>query len=327
MNISRKFNSLILLFLITLGFFSANRAIAQRDIRPGTIDDIRNRQYIRNSRTLGSAPSIGIGQSDLGIQRPVEAKNTGFGYYLGFETKLYYTNNPASVDSGTLKEPSGVWENALRNNFLLGAFDLGGATFAPMISLNYTKFTHFGDELFDNFDFDSLGLNFAGVFQFGQGWTIRPSLGLSFDLNPKEGLERQYRQISPSLALGKQFKIGKAQSFIEWSLVQNFTDSAYVAPGVPDDRLDRFETALIWGVNIPFHNFEFSPFIRLGYASYSNQDRGDFLTNLGLELKYSFSHWFYIKTFANFSSRQSDEDTYDFNRFDSGLGAALNAKF
>lgn len=327
MNMSRKFNSLILLFLITLGFFSANRATAQRDIRPDTIDDIRNRQYIRNSRTLGTPPSIGIGQSDLGIQRPVEAKNTGFGYYLGFDTKLYYTNNPASVDRGTLKEPSGVWENALRNNFLLGAFDLGGATFAPMISLNYTKFTHFGDELFDNFDFDSLGLNFAGVFQFGQGWTIRPSLGLSFDLNPKEGLERQYHQISPSLALGKQFKIGKAQSFIEWSLVQNFTDSAYVALGVPDDKLDRFETALIWGVNIPFHNFEFSPFLRFGYANYSNQDRADFLSNLGLELKYSFSHWFYLKLFANFSSRQSDEDTYDFNRFDSGLGAALNARF
>ena len=324
MNMSRKFNSLILLFLITLGFFSANRAIAQRDIRPGTIDDIRNRQYIRNSRTLGSAPSIGIGQSDLGIQRPVEAKNTGFGYYLGFDTKLYYTNNPASVDSGPLKEPSGVWESALRNHFLLGAFDLGGATFAPMISLNYSKLTHFGHDLNDNYNFDTLSLSFAGVFQFGQGWTIRPNLGLSFDLNPNEGLKRLYHQISPSLALGKQFKIGKAQSFIEWSLAQNFTDSAN---GAPDDKLDRFETALIWGVNIPFHNFEFSPFIRLGYANYSNQDRGDFLTNLGLELKYSFSNWFYIKTFANFSSRQSDEDTYDFNRFDSGIGAALNAKF
>jgi hypothetical protein len=324
---SRKFNSLILLFLITLGFFSANRTTAQRDIRPDTIDDIRNRQYIRNSRTLGTPPSIGIGQSDLGIQRPVEAKNTGFGYYLGFDTKLYYTNNPASVDRGTLKEPSGVWENALRNNFLLGAFDLGGATFAPMISLSYTKLNHFGHDLNGISDFDSLGLNFAGVFQFGQGWTINPNLGLSFDLNPNEGLKRQYHQISPSLALGKQFKIGKAQSFIEWSIVQNFTDSAYVAPGVPDDKLDRFETALIWGVNIPFHNFEFSPFLRFGYANYSNQDRADFLSNLGLELKYSFSHWFYLKLFANFSSRQSDEDTYDFNRFDSGLGAALNARF
>ncbi|MDG0965620.1 MAG: hypothetical protein P8O23_11190 [Opitutales bacterium] len=324
---SRNFNFLLLLSLITSGLFQANRATAQGDIRPGTIDDIRNRQYIRNSRTLGTAPSVGIGQSDLGIQRPVEAKNTGFGYHLGFETKLYYTNNPASVDSGMLKEASGVWENALRNHFLLGAFDLGGATFSPMVSLNYTKFTHFGDELFDSFDFDSLGLNFAGVFQIGQGWTIRPNLGLSFDLNPKEGLERQYHQISPSIALGRQFKIGKAQSFIEWTLAKNFTDSAYVEVGVPVDKLDRFETALIWGVNIPFHNFEFSPFIRFGYTNYSNQDRDDFLTNLGLELKYSFSNWFYLKAFANFSSRQSDADTYDFNRLDSGMGAALNAKF
>ena len=82
MNMSRKFNSLILLFLITLGFFSANRTTAQRDIRPDTIDDIRNRQYIRNSRTLGTPPSIGIGQSDLGIQRPVEAKTPVLGIIL-----------------------------------------------------------------------------------------------------------------------------------------------------------------------------------------------------------------------------------------------------
>ena len=323
MNMTRNFNFLLLSLIIS-GFFQANRATAQGDIRPGTIDDIRNRQYIRNSRTLGTAPSVGIGQSDLGIQRPVEAKNTGFGYYLGFETKLYYTNNPASIDSGTLKGPSGVWENALRNHFLLGAFDLGGATFSPMISLNYTKLAHFGHDLNNLSNFDSLGLNFAGVFQFGQGWTIRPSLGLSVDLNPNKGLERQYHQITPSIALGKQFKISKAQSFIEWSLAHNFTDSVY---GDADDKLDRFETALIWGVNIPFHNFELSPFIRFGYANYSNQDRADFLTNLGLELKYSFSNWFYLKAFANFSSRQSDDDTYDFNRFDSGMGAALNAKF
>ena len=132
-----------------------------------------------------------------------------------------------------------------------------------MISLSYTKFTHFGDKLFDNFDFDSLGLNFAGVFQFGQGWSIRPGLGFSFDLNPREGLERQYHQISPSFALGKQFKIAKAQSFIEWSLGHNFTDSAYTSIGSPDDKLDRFETSLIWGLSVPFHKFEFNPFIRL----------------------------------------------------------------
>ena len=51
------------------------------------------------------------------------------------------------------------------------------------------------------------------------------------------------------------------------------------------------------------------------------------MANLGLELKYSFSSWFYLKTFANFSTRKSDEDEFDFNKFDSGIGAALNAKF
>ena len=63
----------------------------------------------------------------------VEVKHTGFGYHLGFDSKLYYTNNAASASSGDGKEPSGIWENSLNNvAFILGAFDLGGASFSPL---------------------------------------------------------------------------------------------------------------------------------------------------------------------------------------------------
>ena len=332
MNTLYKLNALIPLFLAGLQVLLPDESIAQvyprqSDIRPNTIDEIRNRQSLQQNRNLPASNYARIGKSNLGIQRPIDAKKSGFGYHLGFDTKLYFSNNPASVNNGMLKEGSGIWENSLRNNFLLGAYDLGGLTFSPIINLSYTKFTHFGDDLFENFDFDTLGLNFAGIFQFGQGWSIRPSLGFNFDLNPSEGLERQYHQVSPSLSVGKGFKMGTVQAFVEWSMAQHITDSAYVVPGSSDDKLNRFETALTTGLTIPFNNFEFSPFLRLGFNNYSNQDRKDFLTNLGLDLKYSFSNWFYLKLFANLSVRQSDDDIMDFNRFDSGLGAALNAKF
>ena len=328
MIVNQKFCPLLPILFFSINILFSNQSSAQAnsrqaDIRPNPLDEIRYRQSIQHGRPARPLSNSNIGKSDLGIQRPVEAKKTGFGYHLGFDTKLYFSNNPASIDTGELKEPCGLWENSLRNTVLLGAFDLGGATFSPIANLSYTKFTHFGDELFDNFDFDTLGLNFAGIFQFGQGWSIRPGLGLTFDLNPREGLERQYHQISPSLSFSKGFKMGSVQSFIDWSLTYNFTDSAY---GVHDE-LNRFETAFTFGTNIPFNNFEFSPFLRFAYNGYSNQDRDDFMSNLGLDLKYSFSNWFYLKFFANLSMRHSNMDNMDFNRFDSGLGAAFNAKF
>ena len=327
----RLYHFLPLLF-IGINFLFTNKSVAQTnlrqaDIRPNPLDEIRYRQGIQQGRPTKSVTTSVFGKSDLGIQRPVEAKKTGFGYHLGFDSKLYFSNNPASIDDGVFKESCGLWENSFRNTFLLGAFDLGGATFSPIANLSYTKFTHFGDELFGGFDFDALGLNFAGIFQFGQGWTIRPGLGLTFDLNPREGLERQYHQISPSISLGKGFKMGTAQSFIEWSLAYNFTDKAYVIPGFPIDELNRFETAFTFGVNIPFSNFELSPFLRFAYNGYSNQDRDDFMSNFGLDLKYNFTNWFYLKLFVNLSTRQSNMDNMDFNRFDTGLGAAFNAKF
>ena len=299
----------------------------QFDVRSDSIDQYRNKNTTNyKSRRSISSKSPNLLNSDMGIQRPVEAKKTGFGYHLGFNTKIYHTNNPLSIEGGTFKTSAGVWENSLQNNFLLGAYDLGGASFSPVLSLSYTKFTHFGDEIFEVYDFDTLGLSFAGIFQFSNGWSLRPGLGFNADLNPREGLERQYSQVAPSLALGKSFTMDTVRAFVEWSIAYNFTNSAYTA-GLDDDLMNRFETALIGGLGVPFGNFEFSPFLRFALVDYSNKNRTDFMTNLGLQLKYSFTEWFYVKVFANMSARNSDENSMDFSRFDTGAGASFNARF
>ncbi len=318
-------------FILLLSFlfphFAAmadNHSKREFDVRPNAIDEFRSRQALQNKKKGTDSSSAEFEESDLGIQRPVDAKDTGFGYHLGFETKLYYSNNPASVKGGTFKTSAGVWENSLRNNFLLGAYDLGGASFSPLLSLNYTKFSHFGDDMFDTFDFDSMGLNFAGIFQFGKGWSLRPGLGYNMDLNPNDSLKKEYSQFSPALALGKSFEAGSVQSFLEWSVAYNFADSAYFVS--TDDEMNRFETALMAGLNVPFGNFEFSPFLRFALVDYSKQNRSDFMTNLGLLLKYSLAEWANIKIFANISGRSSDLAD-DFSRIDSGISASLNAKF
>ena len=317
------------------GFFTSlvaqNPAASQNgsrkfDVRPDALEQYRNRSIPKTSSSTSSPRSNNpdFMESDMGIQRPVEAKKTGFGYHLGFETKVYHSSNPASVDGGDFEVSAGIWENALRNNFLLGAYDLGGASFSPVLSLTYVKFNHFGDDLFDTFDFDSLGLSFAGIFQFSNGLTLRSSLAYNADLNPNHGLKRQYSQISPNLALGKSFSLDPVSAFVEWSIGYSFTDNP---SGLDDDGLNRFETALTGGLTVPFGNFEFSPLLRFALVDYSKENRTDVMSSLNLQLQYAFTQWLKLKVYANMSARNSDVPNSDFSRFDTGAGASFDARF
>ena len=116
------------------------------------------------------------------------------------------------------------------------------------------------------------------------------------------------------------------QAFLEWSLGYNFTDTAYTA-GTADDLMNRFETSLVGGLVVPFGNFEFSPMVRFALVDYSKVDRTDFMSSLSLQLQYAFAEWFKVKLQANLSARNSDVDSMDFTKIDTGVGASLDARF
>jgi hypothetical protein len=301
------------------------RPMRQYDYRSEQFDQFRNRQQLLKQTNSSSRSSHEIAKSDVGLQRPVESKEKGFGYQLGFSSKIYHSNNPLSTESGPQKVSAGIWENSISNNFLLGAYDLRGATFSPVIGLSYTNFSHFGHDLVKEMDFGSISLNFAGIFTFGKGWSLRPSLGYTADLSLEDSMSRQYSQVSPGIALGKSFSIGSAQSLLEWSMNYTFTNT----PGqiVSKDLLDRFETGLTWGIDIPFGDFEFSPFLNLALADYSNQSKTDFTGTFGLNLTYSITDWMALRIYSTLSSRNSSMEFRDFTRLDTGAGATLNARF
>ena len=319
------FLTLVLLIPTTSWAWERKRPTRQYDVRPEQMDQYKNRQGLLNQSRSNSLSTHEIAKSDVGLQRPVKAKKKGFGYRLGFSSKIYHSNNPLSTESGQYKVTAGIWENSLNNSFLLGAYDLRGATFSPVVSLSYTNFNHFGHELVKTIDFGSLTLNFAGIFTFGKGWSIRPSLGYTADFSLEDSMSKQYSQLSPGLALGKSFSIGKAQSFLEWSLGYSFTDSP--SQLVSKDLLDRFETALIWGISLPFGEFEFNPYLRLSLADYSNQPKTDTSANLGLDLTYAITDWMALRIYSTLSSRNSNNENMDFTRLDTGAGASLNAQF
>ena len=266
--------------------------------------------------------------NDLGAQRPVETKSVGFGYFLGFQSNIKYSNNPLGLpDKSEGKHSAGLWENSLRNNFRLGAFDLGGTSFSPILSLNLATSSFFGHELYDNSIYkyqNSLGGSFAGIFQLPSNWSIRPSISINSQF---QELDLTYHEFKPTVAVGKIFPLSAATLSFDLSLSYAFAD-ADVSPPLPTDLNNRFECSFITGINFPLGSFEINPLLGLTISRYPNQDdRLDFSTILGIDMKYNLADWCSLDLSSNYTVRNSNENDYDYSRIDLSSSASLSAKF
>jgi len=318
-----RFIKLLCLASILISNFLLGKELQRRpELRFGSLQEYRNHQALLNSRKAPTEQNP-VSKSDLGLQRPVETKDKGFDYHFGFESKIQHSNNPgSSPDSTDLIDSAGIWENSLSNSFLLGAYDLKGASFSPILSLALSNAKHFGDDKLAVLDSSSLNISFVGIFQFANGWSFRSGLNSSFDFDTS--LTQTYRQTSPTIGLSKGFNIGKASAFADLSFSYYLTDTPF-----EDDKMNRFETALLWGIQIPIGDFEISPYLRLSYASY-NEDRGEFTTNTGIDLSYYFYEWLAAKLLLSYSNRSAngqEGEGKDFTRFDFGGAVSLNAQF
>jgi len=308
--------------LLSSSFLYSKELQRSPEVRFGSIQEYRKHQALLKSRM--SPPSQNpVSKSDLGLQRPVETKEKGFGYHFGFESKVQYSNNPgSSPDTAKIIDSSGIWENSLSNSFLLGAYDMGGASFSPILGLSLSNSKYFGDDSLVVLDSSSLNISFVGIFQFANGWSTRGGLNSSFDFD--NSMTQTYRQSAPTIGLSKGFNIGKASAFADLSLSYYLSNTQF-----EDDKMNRFETALLWGIQIPIGDFEISPYLRLSYANYK-EDRSEFTTNTGIDFSYFFYEWLAAKFLISYSNRSAsgtEGGGKDFSRLDLGGAISLNAQF
>ena len=273
-----------------------------------------------------SSPRPGV--SDLGLQRPVAVKRRGFDYYLGLSTRIYYSSNPNIQSPGhTLEKPAGVWLNNIHSGFRLGSYNWGKAAFSPYLGLTLTRFDQFGDKDLD-LPLNTLGLYTFGLLQFSNGWALRTGLTYNQDHNGKNN-ERMHDDFYPGITFLKTFSLSKAVSLIDFGLSHHFTNSKRPNP----DELDRWELSARWTVMTQIGKWELSPYARIIFSDYrkgENHNRQDFTREVGLDLEYPFTSYLTANFFAHYATRLSKGGLapgYDYNRFDGGGGASINAKF
>lgn len=272
------------------------------------------------------------GSADLGLQRPVSVKRRGFDYFIGFDSRIFYSSNPSlSQTNDPLEIPAGIFQNNLHTGFRLGSYNLGRAAFSPYIGASYARFDHFGDKSLNAFDYSTLGAYGFGLLQFSNGWAIRAGLSYYQDRESNEG-ERLYDEIAPGLTLLKTFSFGKAVSVVDFGVHHHFSDSvAYSGLGF-EDALDRTEYAARWTLTTHLGPIELSPYARIAFLDYRNgnqADRTDLMREFGLSLEYPINDYISASLFARYLSRLSKGGpaSYDFERFDGGAGASIHAKF
>ena len=275
-----------------------------------------------------------FGQSDIGLQRPLAVKRRGFDYFIGFDTKVYYSSNPSIAErNSNFAFPAGVFQNNVHSGFRLGSYNWGNAAFSPYIGASLTRFDHFGEENLDIFDMNSLAIFGFGLVQFQNGWAIRAGINYSQDNNAETG-SRDYYDIYPNLTILKTFSLGNSLSLIDFAVGNHFTDAPHHGslPNGSYDALDRWELSGRWTVITFIGKLEISPYARIAFISYTNgymNDRKDLMREVGLDLEYPFNKYISANLFTRYVSRLSKGGTssYDFERFDGGGGAALKAKF
>lgn len=302
---------------------------------PGTL--VKPFSGTKNSSLKTTPPrtsSPRFGQSDIGLQRPVAVKRRGLDYFVGFDTKVYYSSNPSIAGRNTqLAFPAGILQNNIHSGFRLGSYNWGNAAFSPYIGASYTRFDHFGDEDLDTFDMNSLGIYGFGLVQFQNRWSIRTGLNYSQDNNAQTG-SRDYYDFYPNFTILKTFSLGRSLSLVDFAIGRHFTDAPHHGslPNGVYDALDRWELSSRWTVITHIGKLEVSPYARIAFLTYKNgdmHDRKDLMREVGLDLEYPFNKYISANLFARYVSRLSKggPGSYDFDRFDGGGGAALKAKF
>ena len=334
--ISRILLGACIISLVGHGLLHGQRNRFSPDLAPRFDPGIVTRQTQDNPNrtTPPRTSSPRPGSSDLGLQRPMSVKRHGLDYFIGFDTKLYYSSNPLVTNQyagpvGVI--PAGIFQNTFHTGFRLGSYNWGSAAFSPYIGMSYNRVDHFGDDFLDVMDMSSLGLYMFGLVQFPSGWALRPGLSYAQD-RESNGNERIYSEVFPNFTLLKTFSLGRSVSLLDFSLGHHFTDSpSYTILGNGDD-LDRLELSTRWTVISNIGKLDIAPYARVAFLDYSKgtmEDRVDLMREVGLNFEYPFNKYVSANFFARYISRLSmgGNYNYDFERFDGGGGAGLKAKF
>jgi len=288
-------------------------------------------QNIAAQNAEATSPS----ESDTGAQRPISLKKSGISSFFGYDTKVFYRDNPLSVDNALSEYKTGMWTNTFFGGAGLGVFDMDDAIITPYIGGSYVINDYLEDKIEE--DFGGLNYNSTSAYalllaQFLNGWSGRIGVSYAMDKNIESDTE-EYSEIFPNIGIMKTYTLSSGTVAVFDAYVGKHASTSFAGPGESTDTLDNLEVAASYGLVHRQGVFIVKPKYLLSFKSYENgllnSNRDDLTHNLSVKIDYPFADSLTLSLFSGYTIRETSGYSLggDYENFDGGFGLTLNSRF
>ena len=327
-----KLNKLKLSVAIAIAPFIANAQVDSTTVE--------RKNQPPSSVTSGEGSETNVDASDAGSQRPIFLKTEHISAFGGFDSKIYYDDNPFSTQKSSVlsSQKDAVWSNTAYVGAGLGQIELTDAVVTPYAGISITSSQFLASNL-DWLDYTSSSAYVMANIQHSNGWAYRVGVSYASDSNDQEKIET-YSEFYPYVGIIKTYSHNEDTIGI-FNLSFGYHDSD--SDPSPFDNsgsrsvLNNFDIIASYGLQYIYNNFIFSPSYSATFKSYNESGtlhevngREDLIHSLNVRVDYPINDHVNLGLFGGYSKRDTKDSgslPYDFVKGSFGLALGLNTTF
>ena len=322
----KKLSSISLPLMV--GSFLAASAAPDIQSRSDSLERPQPAPLTKDVSGKTSSPKNSQSESDTGAQRPISLKKDGISAYFGYDSKYFYRSNPLATQE-SIKQPTGMWTNTFYGGAGIGVYDMDTAVVTPYIGGSWT-INDYAEGNLGQFNYNSTNVYALLLAQYGNGWSIRA--GVSYAMDRSTELDEEiYRDYVPNIGAMKAYSLNPLTTAIfDASISLHKTNSDDVLGSSNKSLMDSIEYAASYGIKHTYGNFIIAPKYKIVFKQFEegrNQDRDDLAHIFSLKLDYPLSDSLKLSGFGGYTTRDSNDDSNDYDSYDAGAGIGLSARF
>ena len=305
---------------------------------PAAVQQLQNDQFARslqtspfNLRTGTNAPQLFPGEdADVGPQQVLRLNPRKTYFEAVLDSQVYFSDNANYAQSpDAIASP--VFVNAFQALFTPPAVELRQGSLSGSLGLA-SQWYNYGDNRLTSLDFNALTLSALGKYTL-DSWQLNAGLNV-MRMVDQGNYQESYREAEPTLGVQRLFPITDHLTLVAADTVDyHFTEVPSLG-GSPADINDRFDNTasltLNWQITQrlllqPFYRFQSTHY---RHDTLASGERNDSLQGAGCFVTYYFNQNVSLRTFYNYSRKQSDDAlTPQYHEMNGGLGLSLDVHF
>ena len=270
--------------------------------------------------------------SDTGAQRPISLNDEEISAFFGYDSRYYYRSNPLFVNGDISEEvESDMWTNTFFTG-VSSVIEKDDSAYTPFLTASYTVNDYLEDDL-GAFNYNATNIT-TGLFSYYGGQnTYFVKIAYNMDRSTENDTE-DFSEFFPQIGLISSFQfLNKLNINTTVGVGQHSSIIDDVRGTRPEDLMDNLE---IYALSVFSFGHDFLDSLGLTYRiSYQSYENGDYSNRNDLSHTFSGGYGFTLfdadqpnlYLFSAYSIRNSDNNTFDYDNVDAGVGINLIANF